>query len=257
MLTFSVLRTPRLQVELQELSARDAIALCQMPPEEGEHGATELLKRIVVTPSAPRRGQETDIRLWSVQERALAVAHYLAHVIGGDFKIGDRGKFSDYLMEGGIGSPPEPIALGEVNGKLWHCQPMLGWHSEAIERLIQANELDGTYGGWMVGALSVQVYSGEPLALHDATDAVIDAAVHERATALLAMPESDFMALVGLFVNRSHELDHIFRLSIGDDGIGFLPRKEVPGLPPARFHFSMAVRADTAAVFGPTSGVSD
>lgn len=252
MITFSPLRTPRLQVNLRELTARDAIALCQIPAEHTERGTTELLNAIVVASESPRVGEVTDHRLWSVQERALVVFHYMAHVLGGDFQIGESGKYSDYLIADGIGAPPAPVVAGEVAGRRWMLQPLLGWHAESIERLIEAEELTADYTGWLIGALAAQLYAEDegPLAGHDATDALIDKALTARAEALTALAESDFMLLVRAHRERQHEIDHTFRLAIGEKGVMFLPDKEVPGLPPARFPFTMAIREDTAAVFG-------
>ena len=190
----------------------------------------------------------------------MVVAHYLAHVIGGDFQIGEKGKFSDYLIEDGIGAPPDPIEVGEVADKAWFVQPLLGWHAEAIERLVASEELDNDQGGWLVGAMAAQMYHADqgPIGSHENTDVVIDAALRDRAVALTEMPESDFMALVLAYLQHAHLLDHIFRLCITDEGFAFLPAKEVPeGLPPARFHFSMAMREDTQELFGPREGIAD
>lgn len=254
MITFSPISTARLQVQLRELSAANAISLCQRPAVECERGAGALLGCIVEAVDQPRRGQVTDVRLWSVQERALVIAHYLAHVLAGDFQIGDNAKYSDYLLADGIGPPPPAASLGEIDGRRWTMQPLLGWHSEAIERLVAAEELDSNRNGWIIGAMAVQLYADDegPLDVHDHTDAQIDAAVAARVTALLVGAESSFMQLFRLFTTRMSEMDHIFRLSIGDDGFAWLPRdEEVPGKPPARFPFSMAVREDTAQIFGP------
>lgn len=258
-IAFAPLRTPRLQVQLQELFGEDAIHLCQLPQEDAERGATELIRRIVVPSVQPRKGEETDIRLWSVQERALVIAHYLAHTIGGDFAIGDKAKFSDYLIEGGIGAPPEPIEVGEVAGKMWMMQPLLGWHVESIERIISAGELWSNRAGWLVGAMAAQMYAVDdgPLDCYDAVDVMIDKAITDRATAIVKSPESVMMQLVGLYEENLSRLDHTFAMALGDEGVMFLPAQEVPGLPPARFLFSMAVRPDTAAVFGPPARATD
>ena len=261
MINFSPLRTARLQVTLRELSGRDAIALCQMPVESAEQGITELLKRIVVTPSREdlRKGQVTDQRQWSVQERGLVAAHYMAHVIGGDFQVGDNGRYSDYLMESGLGPPPEAVEISSVAGKTWFMQPLLGWHAEAIERLIFADELQNDRNGWLIGAMAAQIYSADigPMAGHDETDAMIDKALAERANALVDLSESDLMALTMDYFDRLADIDHIFHLHIGMDGFCFLPaKKEAPGLSPARFPFSMALRQDTVEVFKPIAGTA-
>lgn len=261
MINFSPLRTARLQVTLQELTGRDAIALCQMPVESAEHGITELLNRIVVTPrpEGVRKGQVTDHRLWSVQERGLVAAHYMAHIIGGDFQVGDNGRYSDYLMESGLGPPPEAVEISTVAGKTWLMQPLLGWHAESIERLIFADELQNDRNGWLIGAMSAQIYSADigPITGHDETDAAIDKVLVARANTLVDLPESDMMALTMAYFERQADIDHIFHLHVGMDGFCFLPAKEAPGLNPARFPFSMALRQDTVEVFKPIAGAQD
>lgn len=253
MIVFQTLRTARIQLEMRELIARDAIYLCQLPPEQNERGTTELIRRIVEPAAELRSGQVADPRLWSVQERAFVVAHYLAHIAGGDFPIGESAKYSNYVGE--IAPPPAPVSLGHVGGRDWMLQPLLGWHAEAIERLVVAEELSADLGGWMVGAMAAQVFDASegPLAGVENTDVVIDAQIAERATALTGLPESEFAELVSLYRMRQGEVDHVFRLAFTDDGIAFLPEKEVPGVPPARFQFPAAVREDTKDLFGTSS----
>lgn len=259
MIVIAPLRTPRLQVEMRELSARDAIALCQLPVDSHEHGITRLLQAVVVPTDNPREGQVTDPRLWSVQERGLAVAHYLNHVIGEDFAIGDGGAvFSDYLLPEGIGAPPAPEPLGEIAGKEWFIQPLLGWHAEAIERLVEAGELklneqeDGNLGGWLLGAMGAQIYSAdqEPLDLANALDSAIDSAIDERADALLNLGQTDFMQLVQAYYLAEPLMAHIFYMTVGVDGFVFMPSREVPVQTPARFHFSAALQEDALQIFG-------
>src|SRR5262245_7316563 len=102
MITFSKIRTRRLAVTLREMTIGDTIYLCKLPPDLNEAGTTETLKRIVEPDAQPRGGQVTDPLFWTVQERALCIAHYLAHTQedgNPDFAVGD-GKYSDYLLDG-------------------------------------------------------------------------------------------------------------------------------------------------------------
>jgi hypothetical protein len=251
MLNIAPFNTPRLQVRLRELKGRDAILLCQMPVEQSERGTSELLARIVEPVEQPRTGQVVDQRLWSVQERALVVAHYLASMHGGDFAIGDKGKYSNYMMDT-LGVPPPPVSIGTIGGKAWSMQPLLGWHAESIERLVFAEELEADRRGWIIGAMAAQLFTDEdgPLDLHDLTDAEIDGGIGAQCVALMDMPESDLMYLVRMYLVTLASLDHGLRMNLNDDGIVFMPSEEVPGLPPARFHFPMAIREDTLQVFG-------
>lgn len=251
MIPIDPISTARLQVRLKELTAADAIMLCDLPFADFERGASRLLQSIVVEDERPRRGQVQDPRLWTAQERALVISHYLAYRLTGDFEIGDNARYSDYVMET-MAAPPEPVFIGEIAGERWMLQPLLGWHAESIERLVESESLTPNRNGWSIGAIGAMAYaeSEGPLDAHELTDAAADGALAERISGYMRMSESDFMSLHHAFFSTLPALDHVFRMAILDDGFGWLPATEVPGKPPARFPFSLAVRADTAQVFG-------
>lgn len=256
MIAFQPLRSARLNVELRELTAADAIYLCKLPVSEQERGMSELLARIVEKVDKPRVGQAVDPALWTVQERNWVTCHYLAQTMiegNPDFPVGEKGRFSLYLLPE-MSAPVEKVDIGRIGDDNWCVYQLLGGYAEAIERLVLAGELTSDRGGWIVGAMAAQVYrlGEEPIAIDGAMPAAIDEAITKRATALLTLSESEFELLMLAFLNAMPKLDHIFRMQFGNEGIVFMPvSEEVPGLPPARFPFPWAVRASTIQVFGP------
>lgn len=253
MIAFAPVRTSRIHAELRELSIGDVIALCALPESQHEYGASELLRRIVEPAEKPRVGQVTDPRLWTVQERAFVIAHYIAHVTEGerDFPIGNKGaKFSDYLVEG-ADVAPEVTDIGIVGGDVWKMQPLLGANSEAIERLIVSGRLPEARHGWWVGAMAVQMFRAneKPFDVVNAMDAKLDEFIADRAEILLAFPESDFMDLLEAFLIGHRKLEHIFRIEFIDSGAVWIPAKEVPGMIPARFPVSSAISERATLAF--------
>lgn len=257
MIAITPVRTPRLNVELTELTAGDVIYLCSLPDNQHEYGASELLRRIVVETDKPRVGQVTDPRLWTVQERAFVIAHYIAHVTEGpaDFGIGENGaKFSDYLVDGSDHAP-EKINVGEIAEDYWYMQPLLGAHAESIERLIVSERLPAARHGWWVGAMAAQMFrdvekDGSPFDVVDGMDAVLDEHIALRAEILLSLPESEFMDLLQGFLVSTGELEHIFKMEFIDSGLVWMPAKEVPDITPARFPVSLAISERAALAFG-------
>lgn len=258
MIPITPVRTQRINATLNELSIGSSIFLCKLPHDQCERGTGELLKRIVQEDLKPLPGQVTSPRLWTVQERAFVAAHYMAHVVesGPDFVIGD-GRFSHYVASG-EDSCPQSLEVGTAAGEVWHLRPLLGGFSESIERLVLTGQLPAEREGWLVGALAAQMYAEkDDFDLGAALDAAVDAYITERVSSLLEMPESEFLEVMSLYLAGVERLDHLLKLSIADDGFVFLPvSEEVPGLPPARFHFSSAIRSDTQAIFGFADGGS-
>lgn len=264
MIVFTPLRTPRLNVRLNELSIHDAIYLCRMRPDMNEAGTSEMLARVVEPDAKPRVGQVIDPRLWTVQERAMVVAHYLVHLNpdNPDFTLGDA-RFSDYLLEE-RNAPPERVELGTVADDEWHLYPLLGAHAESIERLILSGRLPPGRHGWWLGAMGAMLVrarqdvpflplvtrEGKPFRIDDVSDAAIDEHIAARASIFDQFPETAFMDLLYAFVDGVRRLDHLFRLDFSEDGVVFMPVREVPGNAPARFPFGECVTERTAAVFG-------
>lgn len=236
MIHFTPFRTPRLTIQLRELTIGQSIALCMRPAHLHEAATTAMLECIIEPSERTVIGQVTDPRLMTVQERGMLAAHYLAHTGGNpNFKIGDTATFSQYLFEGPE-SVPE-VEAGEIGEDRWVCSPLLGYQAEAIERLIHTGRMLGKRQGWTLGAMACQMrrVDHEP-ELEDVADAVFDDWLLKRVAILRDYPESVFAQLWQAYLAACQQLHHLLRVAISDEGLVFV--SEVPGLPSARFPVS-------------------
>jgi hypothetical protein len=234
MIHFPVLRTRRLTIQLRELSMAESIAVASIPPHLDEASCTAFLRRAVESATGV-----SDSAQWTVQERTLAVCHYLACTLedGPDFAVG-KGKFSDYL-DGAADAPasnPE-VEVGELGGDAWTLRHLTGAMAESIERL--SGEVEGIKGRlhWLLGAMACQlVRAGE--SVPDASDGegAFDDFLRHRMAVLSAFPESAFAALMGMFLQGRDQLHHLFRVEFSADGLVVMAKGGVASdLPPARF----------------------
>jgi len=235
MIYFPPLRTRRLTVQLRELSIGDSLALAAMPGHMEEACTTAFLRYVV---DAAKVAVEDPAR-WTVQERILAVCHYLSATTedGPDFALGE-GHYSDYLQgEADIQTSVQAIELGEVEGDTWHIRHLTGAMAESIERM--AGEIEGLSGRlhWLFGAMAAQlVRAGEEVP--DAADGegAFDEFLLSRVMVLKGYPDSDFARLMALYFEGRDKLHHFFKLEFTDDGIVSMPKGGVAdNLPPARF----------------------
>jgi len=229
MIYFPPLRTRRLAVQLRELSIGDAIAIGNMP-EKLEQAATTAFLRAAVGEA----GGIADPLLWTVQERILAVAHYLVLTAddGPDFSIGEA-RYSHYA-DMSSDCPDAPVLLGELAGDAWSIRHLTGHAAEAIERTEGDIGLTGR-NHWVFGAMAAQlVREGE-----DCQEQFADEWLVQRMNVLAAFPESNFIHLMGMFYAGLDKLGHLFRLGFDYHGIHCLPNaqaeREGLALPPARF----------------------
>jgi hypothetical protein len=229
---FPILRTRRLTVQLRELSIGQSIKLAAIPVHLNELMCSEFLRYAIDAVS----GIE-DIAQWTVQERMLAVAHYLASVVedGPDFSLGD-GKYSDYL-DGSIDIDKDfkSIELGELGGDLWSIDHLTGRMAEAIERL--SGELPDLPPRlhWLLGCMAAQLIRKDEVLPDLDTDGSYDEWLLNRMRVFSAFPESDFEQLIMMHQLGVEKLHHLFKINFNDTGIIALPKEEGSALPPARF----------------------
>jgi hypothetical protein len=246
MIHFPRLRTTRLDVQVRELSTKEAVALLATPIGKHEIATTAML-RYVVDEAA---GAVPDPRAWTVQERMLVMAHYLSCVStqGSDFPVGE-GRASDYITPS-IDTAPPDIELGEVGGNAWLLRQVNGAEAEAIEAVA-----DGALG-WMVAdmAARLRVIGDEKDAA--APDAIASPGpytdwLRERVEVFLGMPQSEFEALAAQCDLARAALDHIVILGTDDAGYIALPANGGgTNAVPARFPVASCI-SDFARRFGP------
>lgn len=233
---FPLFRTRRLTVQLKELSIGDAIALASMPEHLTEAECTAFLRSAIssVTNGAPNPDE------WTVQERTLAVAHYLASISeeGPDFSIGST-KYSDYLDSAAdISLALQQVPIGNVGGDDWEVRHLTGAMAESIERLMGEIEQLSPRPRlhWIVGAMAAQlIRTGEELP-ELATSGLYDEWLLNRMRVFIAFPESDFEHLMATYTTGRVKLHHLFAFDFDEKGVVILAKEGgAEGLASARF----------------------
>lgn len=233
---FSVLRTKRLTVQLKELTIGQAIDLSEIPANLNELSCTKFLEKIIESVEGIQ-----DVKLWTAQERMIAVAHYLALTNDNkepDFKIGN-GNYSDYLQ--GMKEYNDEfngMVIGTVNNEEYKINYLNGKMLESIERV--NGEVKGIKDRkhWMFGAMACQLFSkGTPEFNSDLSDSEFDTLLVERMNFLRDMPSSLFEQLSILWRINTDKMTHLFCISFDDNGLVALPKGGIEGvaLPSARF----------------------
>jgi hypothetical protein len=238
---FPKLRTRRITAQLQELSIGDAITVASMPEHMAEAECTAFLSYAIKEAG----GELTNPADWTVQERALVVAHYLAAVSddGPDFSLGNKTHYSDYLDgESDISLALKQVPVGEVAGDQWEIRHLTGGMAEAIERLIGEIEQLKTLEPrlhWILGSMAAQLVRTKEEIPELTTDGIYDEWLLERMKILMAFPESDFAQLMGAYQQGREKLHHLFAYDFTDEGIVILAKKGgAEGLSSARFPVS-------------------
>jgi len=241
---FPLLRTRRLTVQLRELTIGESIAIAAMPPHLPEAECTAFLRAAVQSAQGIENPAD-----WTVQERMLAVCHYLAATAedGPDFSLGE-GHYSNYLDGATDIQPQTPqVEVGELGGDVWVMRHLTGRMAESIERMV--GEVQDAVGNplagrlhWLLGGMAAQMLrTSEIVPDADVTDGAFDEWLIARMRVMGAFPESDFVTLMGLYYAGRAKLHHLFRIGFTQDGIVALPKETLQGepeahmLPPARF----------------------
>ncbi len=241
MIHFSELRMRRMTVQLRELSIKESVEIAAIPSDFDQSSCTTFLRYAVSsTKSNVAELDLSDPAKWTVQERMMAVCHYLAPTTesGPDFAVGN-GKYSDYLNIGQNDSAAflsDPVDVGNVGGDLWFIKHLTGEMAQSIERL--NGEIQGVSGRlhWILGGMAAQLYrKSDDSATEDQGD--IDQMLLQKMNVFSAFSESDFMELMSLYYAAREKLNHIFVIDFSDDGIVALPREggDASNLHPARF----------------------
>ncbi len=256
MIHFSELRMRRMTVQLRELSIKESIEIAAIPSHLDQSSYTSFLRYAVSsTESNVAELDLSDPAKWTVQERMMAVCHYLAFTTGSDldFEVGD-GKYSDYLnIDQGDSAAfsGEPIEVGDVGGDVWFIKHLTGEMAQSIERL--DGEIQGVSGRlhWILGGMAAQLYmKSDDSAAEDQGD--IDQMLLQKMNVFSAFSESDFVDLVSLYYAAREKLNHIFVIDFSDNGIVALPREggDASNLHPARFPSHACVTRFTQSLVG-------
>lgn len=223
--------TSRIRAEMQELTLRQAIDLCEIPDFKNEQGISRALAAIVVETNLP-------LSAWTIQERIAGICHYLTAQEQDDWEVVDGAKLSDYLIE--ADSPPtEPYRFDDLE-----IRPITGEYAEAMERVLS---LRGKRGDWIVAAMAASIFEQGQERDNSGTP---DDFVRENMERLYRLPESDFNELLAHFQNAQIYLAHCFQVFFADDGVAVEARKGGADLPSVRFQFNQIISETTQALWG-------
>lgn len=143
-----------------------------------------------------------------------------------------------------------------VGGVHWSVRPLLGVHSEAIERMVANGRLDAGRIGWWFGSMACQLDSEEHAApdMLELPDAALEDFIEGRVSHFKGLPERDGKELLFRFMSGVEQLNHLFKVDFNDQGVVLLPTSKEAGLAPATFPFLSALDSGTAEVFGNAQG---
>lgn len=247
MILFPTLRTKRICVTLRETTLAESIAICRLPADRHEATTTEFLRCVADGARAPTPGYVTDPRLWTVEERARLVCHYLSQVseAGADFPVGD-GKLSDYIdFAADLGTTE--VSLGEVAGKARVLRPLLGVQVEVLERMCEGR------GDWLHAVVACQIHDADKPAPDWAqfTDVQTLEWCRARLDWLRKLPESEYEEIYAAWMRGRREVEHFFVAGVDDEGVMFWPQemKEAGPKTPVRFPALSCISSGTRELF--------
>lgn len=234
---FDHIRTRRLSVQPIELTLEGAGDILALPGERHERVTTELLRRIASRALRPTEGHVSDPLLWTVQERGLVVARYIAQVAedGPDFSIGEDAHLTDYL-DLTKDLPAGSFDLGVVAAFRRVYRPLLGVHAEVLESRCK------TRGQWVLGAMACQLFKDDEEVPDWLSMPEVDLLVwiDDRIKGIKRSGESYVAELLAAWDRGNENMAHFFVLAFDDNGSGivFLPKERGEAgaeLPAARF----------------------
>lgn len=245
MIYFPPLRTARLDVQLRELTLREAVDLAATPLNSHHAATSALLARVVES----AEGVHSNPGRWTVQERMLAVAHYIAATSegAGNFAIGEL-TFLDYLDDQ-RDAAPDVVDAGQACGDTWQARQITGDEAIAMEQVCSSH-LDWVTADVAARMVVVGAEEGRPDAT--AKPAEFAAWLSERMGVIQAMPESTFEELFAAYRRSLETLQHLFWLEFDEEGPFVLPKMKEGGaaLAPARFLVSSCI-GQLARILGP------
>ena len=237
----------RMTVEMTELTVGQSLSVSHIPSTLYEQQITKMLRYCVTSAI----GVDADPINWTVQERYLAISHYLSCSYASDddgdgynFTIGS-GNYFDYL-DFSLNAPAsnETLNIGELGGDNWNIRHLTGAMAEAIETTCGTVDTSKTVH-FLVGSMAAQLFiTGEKPPEFELKKDLYDWMAN-RIETFLAYPERDFISLLNLFYVYRKQLNHFFDVRDSHNGFVIYSTKKplltndkgevVTGLVPTRF----------------------
>ncbi|SEN72847.1 hypothetical protein [Nitrosomonas marina] len=228
MLNIQPLRLRRMTLQMRELTIGESIAIASSPPHLEEALCTTFLNSTKAGVQSTIEGMDNP-QNWTVQERIMAVCHYLSVTsdTGPDFQLEGGAHLTDYLdASKDAALKDESISLGELHQDKWHIRHLTGAMAESIERLI--GQIDGIDGRlhWILGGMACQLFCDSetkselgamPDPVQHAND--FDAFILEKIKIITAYPESVFEQLMFMYMEGRGRMHHLFITDFSHEGI--------------------------------------
>lgn len=242
--------TPRITAEMQPLTLGQAIELCEIPDCFNEESISRALKHIVKVSNIP-------LENWTVQERYLAIGHYIAAQEKGDWEIADGALYSHYLLDNLTPEVEEfKFKIHDDNDETvnYKMSSLTGNMIEAVERFILSlTGKDGAKkGDWVLACMAIQIQedSENALKLDELDDkTVLDEVIKQNYDRLLQTDEPFFNQLLSHYLIGLHAMAHCVKIAFLDDGLIVLPVAEEAGNKPARFRVDAMLGQGTTALW--------
>ncbi|MAD95858.1 MAG: hypothetical protein CMB99_00880 [Flavobacteriaceae bacterium] len=238
--------TRRFTVTLKELTLEAGMELASFSPDIEHQSTTRFLESIIES----AEGDVVDIGDWTIQERTMVKAMYLASTLetGPDFAISSSGggepdaRLSDYL------STEDEYTKDSVTIDKYVVIPITGRVAESLER-IQGEVATSEYGFWLLGAIAASVCEpGESLP-DNASE--LDDELLKRISDIVSRPQSEVNALMEVLATGQHQLYHLLNMVIAQiGGFAVRPKEAESDKPLTRFPVSSALSERTALMAG-------
>ena len=214
------LKTARFTADIHEMYLFDSVKLTRMPEHLEQEQTTFAIHSMLEKTSTSFE----DARMWTVQERMLAITNYIAGTQedGEANFLVDTLNYTDYL-QADKQYLRDYAELGEYDGDQWRAYHLLGYMAEEIERLegeiVNPNTkqvIDGRLH-WIIGCIACQLVPNDQFL--DPTDTNYSQELLKRMIVIASLPESDFLVLYSFLQKAQAELMHLFEIAITDQGI--------------------------------------
>lgn len=227
MIAYQPLLTKRINVSMHQIKIIDARRILSMTSSLFESETTAFLEAVIDPINEDSDTHINNPRLWTVEERSLAIAHY--HMNAGDdpdFTVasqnGIQSKLSNYLQDKDFGVD-EFIIPSKINDKKYKIIPLLGAMAESIE--ILNGSIDGLlgYSHWLMSCVAAQLVDIADSDIPDVLSSEYPDWIKARIEELDNLSEDELHELVDAYMLYKSELFHLFSTGLSDEGVVVLP----------------------------------
>lgn len=213
---FPDVKTNTLDIQLQEITLGDALAVSEIPTHLEQAAISAFLRAAIA-------GGCRDVLDLTVQQRMLIFGQYLSvlnsqgdapapdFIMTGDMRYSD---FWDWESDPDCLAADYPV--GQLNGENWRIRHLTGRGAEMIERLTEVSPLRERKGAhWLIGAMAYQMFKESDPPPENQTDDWLWERIKQFVQVL---PESDVSALYVMREKADQDLHHYFAYTFHREG---------------------------------------